>query len=172
LTPNNLKWMHNESKRQAQFLEITCWKISGAVAEFFFDEYDYYGNLGLGDIEGSYDYLSAYESSHNIRHDRVLAGCTVVVEQLLSKHREVAEAMLDHVVGTNAVPAVEHLAPDVAADGTEDFTNINGETSVRRRAWPAHPFRSRFFRISVRRRNHLGDLWRGTQFIANPRKEI
>jgi len=94
---NNLKWMHNENRRQAHFLEMTCWKISGAVAEFFFDEYDYYGNLGLGDIEGSYDYLSAYESSHNIRHDRVLAGCTVVVEQLLSKHREVAEAMMDHL---------------------------------------------------------------------------
>ncbi len=94
---NNLKWKHNVHKRQAQFLEMTCWQISGAVAEFSFDESEHYGSLGLEDIEGSYKFLSAYESAHNIRHDYVLGGCTFVVGRLLGKYFEVAEAMVAHL---------------------------------------------------------------------------
>lgn len=94
---NNLKWMHNEHKRQAQFLEMICWQISGAVAEFAFDESEHFGSLGLEDIEGSYKFTSAYETSHNIRHDYVLAGCNFVVGRLLGQHYEVAEAMVAHL---------------------------------------------------------------------------
>ena len=90
---NDLSCVHNENVSQARFLEMTCAQISGAVAEYVFDEFDYYGNLGLEDIEGSYAFLSAYESSHNIPADRVLAGCTVVVEQLLNQNYEAAETM-------------------------------------------------------------------------------
>jgi hypothetical protein len=49
---NDLNWLHSDKIRQARYLEVTCWQISGAVAEFAFDESDHYGNLGLGDIEG------------------------------------------------------------------------------------------------------------------------
>ena len=94
---NSLKWMHNEKKRQARFLEMICWLISGAVAEFTYDESEHYGSLGLEDVEGSYKYLSAYESAHNIRHDYVLGGCTFVVGRLLSQYFEVAEAMVAHL---------------------------------------------------------------------------
>jgi hypothetical protein len=104
---NNPKWMQNVNKRQAQFLEVTCWQISGAVAEFSFDESDYYGNLGLGDIQGSYAYLSAYESAHDIRHDRVLGGCTVVVERLFSKYYEVAETMAAHLAAQGSLDELE-----------------------------------------------------------------
>lgn len=90
-------WVHNENVSQARFLEMTCWQISGAVAEYVFDEFDHYSSLGLEDIEGSYAFLSAYESSHNIPADRVLAGCTVVVEQLLNQHYEVAESMTEQL---------------------------------------------------------------------------
>ncbi len=94
---NNLKWMHNDNKRQTQFLEVICWQISGAAAEFSFDESEHYGNLGLGDIEGSYEYLSAYASSHNISWEQVLAGCTIVVQRLFGQHFGEAEAMAEHL---------------------------------------------------------------------------
>ena len=94
---NSLNCMENEKKRQTRFLEMICWQISGAVAEFAFDKSDYYGNLGLEDIEGSYEFLSAYEAGHSIPGNRVLAGCTVVVERLLGHHYEVAEAMAEHL---------------------------------------------------------------------------
>ncbi len=92
----NLKWVDNGQTRQAQYLEVICWHISGAVAEFAFDESDYYGNLGLGDIEGSYNLLSAYESSHNAPPgDQILAGCTIVVERLLEQHYDLGETMVE-----------------------------------------------------------------------------
>lgn len=94
---SNLKWMQDENKRQARFLEMICWLISGPVAEFSFDESDHYGDLGLEDIEGSYRFLSAYESAHNVRHDYVLGGCNFVVERLLGQYYEVAEAMVAHL---------------------------------------------------------------------------
>jgi hypothetical protein len=94
---NNLKWMNDEKRRQARFLEMTCWQISGAVAEFTFDESEHYGSLGLEDIEGSYKFTSAYETSHNIPRNQVLAGCNFVVGRLLGQHYEVAEAMVAHL---------------------------------------------------------------------------
>jgi hypothetical protein len=94
---DNLKCMQNAKTRQVRYLEVICWQISGTVAEFAFDEFDYYGNLGLGDIEDSYRFLAAYESVHNVPQARVLAGCTVVVEHLLAQHYEVAEPMVEHL---------------------------------------------------------------------------
>ncbi len=94
---NDLSWVHHENVSQARFLEVICWQISGAVAEFFFNDSDHYGNLGLEDIEGSYTLLSAYESGHNVPAGSVLAGCTVVVERLLGQHYEVAEAMTEQL---------------------------------------------------------------------------
>jgi hypothetical protein len=92
---NDLTWVQNEKVSQARFLEITCWQISGAVAEHCFDAFDHYGNLGLEDIEGSYKFLSSYEASHDVQSDKVLAGCTYAVELLLSQHCEMAEAMAE-----------------------------------------------------------------------------
>ncbi len=92
---NNLKWVDNGLTRQAQYLEVICWQISGAVAEFSFDQSDYYGNLGLSDIEGSYNLLSAYESSHHVPGEQVLAGCSIVVERLLEQHYDLGETMVE-----------------------------------------------------------------------------
>jgi hypothetical protein len=94
---NNLNWLHNEKIRQTRYLEVTCWQISGAVAEFAFDESDHFGNLGLGDIEDSYRSLSAYEATYKIPQARVLAGCTVVVERLFAQHYDVVEEMAAHL---------------------------------------------------------------------------
>lgn len=94
---NSLKWMNNEKKRQTRFLEVTCWQISGAVAEFTFDESDHYGNLGLGDIEDSYRFLEAYESAHQVPQASVLAGCTVVVERFFVQHYDAMDEMATHL---------------------------------------------------------------------------
>ena len=104
---NSLKWMDDEKRRQARFLEMTCWQISGAVAELTFDESEHFGSLGLEDIEGSYKFLSAYESAHSVRGDYVLGGCTFVVERLLSKHFEVAEAMAAHLAAQGSLDELE-----------------------------------------------------------------
>lgn len=93
----DLTCVRNEGVRRTRFLEATCLQISGAVAEFLFDESDHYGNLGFEDIEGSYDFLSAYESRYHVPTDRVLAGCTIVVERLLGQHYEVAESMTEQL---------------------------------------------------------------------------
>ncbi len=90
-------WVQKESVREARLLEVICCQISGAVAEILFCESDHYGNLGLEDIEGSYDSLSAYESGYNVPADKVLAGCTFVVERLLGQHCEVAKAMTEQL---------------------------------------------------------------------------
>jgi hypothetical protein len=83
----------NGSTHQEQLLELICLQISGAVAECCFDEFEHYGNLGLRDIEGSYEYLSAYESQYNVGTNIVLAACTIVLEQLLNQHSETTETM-------------------------------------------------------------------------------
>ncbi|MBU0753280.1 MAG: hypothetical protein KJ787_10775 [Gammaproteobacteria bacterium] len=115
---NNLKWMQNESRRQARYLEVVCWKISGAVAEFAFDEYDHYGSLGLGDIEGSYDFLSAYEAAHNVSSSRILAGCTVVVERLFGQHFDVTGEMAEHLFkqGNLAEPEINRYLSGVQTE--------------------------------------------------------
>jgi hypothetical protein len=115
---NNLKWMHNQHMRQTLLLEIICWLISGAVAEFAFDESDHYGNLGLEGVEGSYKFLSAYESAHNVRHDYALGGCTFVVERLLSKHFEVAAAMAAHLAAKGSLNE-EEIARYLSCVGVE-----------------------------------------------------
>jgi len=92
---NNLDWVANPRKSQARYLEVICCQISGAVAENFFDEFDYYGNLGLGDIEGSYDLLSAYESVHGVPNHLVFGAANFVLECLLDQHFETAEDMID-----------------------------------------------------------------------------
>ncbi len=94
---NGLTPAHNKQIRPAQFLELTCCQISGAVAEYVLDAFDHYGNLGLEDIEGSYEFISTYESTRNVRSDRVLAGCSYVVERLLGQHCEIAEAMAEQL---------------------------------------------------------------------------
>lgn len=40
---NDLSWVPKEIVGQARFLEMTCSHISGAVAEYVFDEFDHYG---------------------------------------------------------------------------------------------------------------------------------
>ena len=91
------------STHQAQLLESICVQISGAVAEYCFDEFEHYGNLGLENIEGSYEYLSAYESEYNAGTNIVLAGCTYVLELLFSQHYVTAEAMAEQLVQEGSI---------------------------------------------------------------------
>ncbi len=94
---NNMAWMQNKKLRQGRYLEVICWQISGAVAESALDQFDHYGDLGLGDIEDSFEFLAAYESAHNVPSDWTLAGCVLVIERLLGKYYDIAEAMAEHL---------------------------------------------------------------------------
>lgn len=116
---NNLDWVANPRKSQARYLEMICWQISGAVAENFFDEFDYYGNLGLGDIEGSYDLLSAYESVHGVPYHLVLGAANFVLERLLGQHFKTAEDMIDclHEQGRLQGHELKHYLENVAKEG-------------------------------------------------------
>lgn len=115
---NSLTWVQKQHIRQERFLELTCCQISGAVAEYVFDAFDHYGNLGLEDIEGSHELLSSYEATHNIRRDWVLAGCTHVVERLLGQHFEMAEAMGERLLkqGSLCQPEMEYYLSGVRTE--------------------------------------------------------
>jgi hypothetical protein len=81
-----------------KFLEYICYQIGGAVALFALDKDDYYGEIGLNDIEGTFADLATFEAAHKVNEGNVLAGCTVVTERILGRNSEVAEEMIDHLL--------------------------------------------------------------------------
>jgi hypothetical protein len=106
------------STLQAQLLDLICVQISGAVAEYCFDEFDHYGNLGLKDIEGSYGYLSAFKSQYNAGTNIVLAGCTIALEQMFNQHYETAEAMAKQLAqdGSISEPDMARYLSDISPE--------------------------------------------------------
>lgn len=93
----------NGSTHQEQLLELICLQISGAVAEHCFDEFEHYGNLGLENIEGSFEYLTAYELEYNAGTNIAFAGCTNVLELLFNQHYETAEAMAEKLAQDGSI---------------------------------------------------------------------
>ncbi|MBE7422832.1 MAG: hypothetical protein HS110_10465 [Zoogloeaceae bacterium] len=94
---NNLKWVDGSKRSQERYLEIICRQISGPVAEHIFDDLDHYGSLGLADIQGADELMSAYESTHGVSSYYVLGAATCILEGLLSQHYEIAIDMIDHL---------------------------------------------------------------------------
>ena len=88
---NNLGSLDDPRTRDALYVEQICWNISGAVAECLFGESDFFGELGLRDLEGVHEHRKAYDSLNRVPEGHLLAACTGVVEQLFAHHYELME---------------------------------------------------------------------------------
>lgn len=69
---NNPRMFADPRTCDSLYVEQICWSISGAVAEYSFGESDYFGELGLRDLEGVYEHIKVHISGHRGRHFRLI----------------------------------------------------------------------------------------------------
>jgi hypothetical protein len=67
-------------------LENICIKVSGASALVHLNDRDYFGEVGLGDIEGAFTDVEAFAAAYGTEPWHVMGACDFVIGQLISQH--------------------------------------------------------------------------------------
>jgi hypothetical protein len=86
-------------------LDDECWllermftKVSGAAALVYLNDRDYFGEIGLADIEAAYDDLDAFATAYDTDPWHVLSACEFVFGQLMPGHLETLDNFIQKLL--------------------------------------------------------------------------
>lgn len=83
---------------ECRLLETLFIQVSGALALVYLNDRDCLGEIGLADIEATYDDVDAFATANDADPWHVLSACDYVFGQLMSRHIETLENFIQKLL--------------------------------------------------------------------------
>jgi hypothetical protein len=104
---NGARGRLNKRGREHGQLESIFLKVAGPAALVYMNDRDYFGEIGLGDIESTYDQIDVVAAEHDLEPAHVLGACEFAFGHVASKHLDMMFSFTDEILSSRHLDQCE-----------------------------------------------------------------